>query len=88
MPSIETNSVVRLDDDVDWTGCELVQRVSGKVSGRPIIRGTRILADTIVQDAQLGCTLHETHENYPDLSLSEIQQLVSFAQAARKRRGE
>jgi uncharacterized protein (DUF433 family) len=64
---------------IDWTGCELVERIPGKVSGRPIVRGTRILADTIVQDAELGSPLEEIHENYPDLSLAVIQQLISFA---------
>ena len=75
-----------MGSDVDWTGCELVERVPGKVSGRPIVRGTRILADTIVQDAELGSTLEEIHENYPDLSISAIQRLISFAQDARRQR--
>jgi hypothetical protein len=33
--------------DIDWTSCELVERIPG----------TRILADTIVQDAELGSPL-------------------------------
>ncbi len=73
---------MKADHEIDWTGCNLVERVPGKVSGRPIVRGTRILADTIVQDAQLGSTLDEIHENYPDLSISEIQRLISFAQTS------
>jgi len=52
------------DSYIDWTGCELVERIPGKVSGRPVIRGTRILADTIVQDAELGSPLEEILENY------------------------
>ena len=28
-------------DAIDWTQCELIERVPGKVSGRPIVRGTR-----------------------------------------------
>jgi len=36
-----------MDSYVDWTGCELVERVPGKVSGRPIVRGTRILAGPV-----------------------------------------
>jgi uncharacterized protein (DUF433 family) len=71
------------DSDIDWTGCELVERIPGKVSGRPIVRGTRILADTIVEDAELGSPLEEIHENYPDLSPSAIEQLISFAQSHR-----
>ena len=83
MSSIETSNAASLDDEIDWTGCDLVERVPGKVSGRPIVRGTRILADTIVQDAQLGSPLTEIHENYPDLSISEIQRLISFAHTTR-----
>ena len=33
------------------------ERIPGKVSGRPLVRGTRILAVTIVQDAELGSPL-------------------------------
>ena len=66
---------------IDWTGCELVERIAGKVSGRPIVRGTRILADTIVQDAELGSPLEEIRENYPDLPLATIERLISFAHA-------
>ena len=75
-----------LDSYIDWTGCKLVERVPGKVSGRPVVRGTRILADTIVQDAELGSPLEEIHENYPDLPLTAIQRLVTFARSRSRRR--
>jgi uncharacterized protein (DUF433 family) len=75
-----------LDIYIDWAGCELVERIPGKVSGRPLVRGTRILADTIVQDAELGSPLEEIQENYPDLSLNTIQQLISFARSHRVQR--
>ena len=28
------------DSDIDWLGCELIEVVPGKVSGRSIVRGT------------------------------------------------
>jgi uncharacterized protein (DUF433 family) len=73
--------VANRDSYIDWAGCELVERIPGKVSGRPVVRGTRILADTIVQDAELGSPLEEILENYPDLPLATIQRLISFAYA-------
>jgi uncharacterized protein (DUF433 family) len=73
--------MAKKDSYVDWTGCELVERIPGKVSGRPLVRGTRILADTVVQDAELGSPLEEIHENYPDLPLATIERLLSFARA-------
>ncbi len=72
------------DSYIDWTGCELVERIPGKVSGRPLVRGTRILADTLIQDAELGSPLEEIQENYPDLPLATIQRLISFARAQAK----
>jgi uncharacterized protein (DUF433 family) len=62
-------------------GVRLGRETPGKVSGRPTVRGTRILADTIVQDADLGSPLEEIQENYPDLPLTTIQQLISFARS-------
>ena len=86
MGRLDTGKMASLDSYVDWTGCKLVKRIPGKVSGRPIVRGTRILADTIVQDAELGSPVEEIHENYPDLSITAIQRLITFAQSRRGRR--
>ena len=64
---------------MDWTGCDLVERVPGKVSGQPVIKGTRILADQIVEDAALGSPIEEIAENYPSLSVESIRKLLAFA---------
>ena len=88
MGSRDTGKMESADSYIDWTGCELVERVPGKVSGRLTVRGTRILADTIIQDSELGSPLAENHENYPDLSIAAIKRLISFAQSQRGRRPE
>ena len=67
------------DSYVNWTGCEIVAREGDIMSGQPTIRGTRILADTIVQDFDLGATIHEIHQNFPDLSAATIERLIEFA---------
>ena len=36
--------MANVDNYIVWTDCQLVEQVPGKVSGRPIVRGTRILA--------------------------------------------
>jgi uncharacterized protein (DUF433 family) len=68
---------------IDWTACELIEQVPGKVSGRPIVCGTRILPDAIVDSYDAGDPLDLIHENYPGLSLSQIQRLIEFAHAGR-----
>ena len=83
---MRTHDVASANSYIDWTGCELVERIAGKVSGRPIVRGTRILADTIIHDAELGSPLEEIHENYPDLPLATIERLISFAHARSEQR--
>jgi uncharacterized protein (DUF433 family) len=64
---------------MDWTGCDLVERVPGKVSGRPVVKGTRILADQIVEEAELGSPVEEIAENYPSLTVAKIRKLLAFA---------
>jgi uncharacterized protein (DUF433 family) len=64
---------------MDWRGCELVEIIPDKVSGRPLVKGTRIPADVIVNNFDSGSSLTEIHENYPALSISTIEALISFA---------
>jgi len=64
---------------MDWHDCPLVEQVPGKVSGQPVVKGTRILADTIVEDYDLGCSVEEIQENYPSLPADRIRALIAFA---------
>jgi uncharacterized protein (DUF433 family) len=77
-------SDVHVESDIDWMACELIEKVPGKVSGRPIVRGTRILPDAIVDSYDLGETIDELREGFPSLSLSQIQRLIEFAHAQRE----
>jgi uncharacterized protein (DUF433 family) len=65
--------------EMDWTGCDLVERVPGKVSGQPVVKGTRILADQIVEEDVLGSPFEEIAENYPSLPIEKIRKLLAFA---------
>lgn len=69
--------------DIDWLACELIEQIPGKVSGRPIVRGTRILPDAVVNSYDSGVTIEEIHEDYPGLTISQIHQLVEFAHSMR-----
>ena len=69
--------------EIDWTACELIERIPGKVSGRPIVRGTRILPDAIVDSYDLGESIDELHEGFPALSVEQIKRLIEFAHVQR-----
>jgi uncharacterized protein (DUF433 family) len=73
--------------EIDWTACELIERVPGKVSGRPVVRGTRIMPEAIVGSYELGETIDELREGFPSLSVSQIKRLIEFAQAQRAQAG-
>jgi len=51
-----------------WEGCEAVERVPGKMSGEPVIKGTRVLADTIISNFESGSSLRprrgQTESNF------------------------
>jgi uncharacterized protein (DUF433 family) len=72
-----------IDTVIDWTACELIERIPGKVSGRPIVRGTRILPDAIVNSFDRGETVEELREGFPALSVEQIKRLIAFAHAQR-----
>ena len=69
--------------EIDWTACELIEQVPGKVSGRPIVRGTRILPEAIVDSNDLGESIEELQEGFPALSAAQIKRLIEFAHAQR-----
>lgn len=70
--------------DIDWTQCELIECVPGKVSGRPAVRGTRIMPEAIVGSYDLGETIEELHQGFPTLSVAKIRRLIEFAHAQRE----
>ena len=84
---MEEEDLANVDTDsaIDWTQCELIERVPGKVSGRPVVRGTRIMPDAIVGSYDLGETIAELHEGFPTLSISQIESLIEFAHAQLER---
>jgi uncharacterized protein (DUF433 family) len=73
------------DVEIDWTACELIERVPGKVSGRPVVRGTRIMPDAIANSFELGDSIEEIHEGFPTLSIAQIKRLIDFAGEQRQR---
>ncbi len=70
---------------MDWSGCELVEVIEGKVSGAPLLRGTRIPADAIVENLDAGSTFDEIVEDYPSATPEMIRAIVSYADAHRMR---
>ena len=61
-----------------WEGCSAVEIVPGVVSGAPIIRGSRVQADTVIESYELGETVEEIAYSF-DLDPNDIEELLAFA---------
>jgi uncharacterized protein (DUF433 family) len=66
------------ENTMDWNGCELVEQVPERVGGTPVIKGTRIPADVVLIDEELGRTPEQTHEDFPTLSIETIRKIRDF----------
>jgi uncharacterized protein (DUF433 family) len=69
---------------VDWSGCPIVEVVPGKVSGVPILKGTRVQADSIVENYESGSPVEEISENF-GIPEATIRKLLTFAARQRSR---
>jgi uncharacterized protein (DUF433 family) len=66
---------------MDWSGCELVEVIEGKVSGQPLVVGTRIPADFVIESYDLAGSVDEVLEEFPRLTSDIVLRLVAFARA-------
>jgi uncharacterized protein (DUF433 family) len=64
--------------DMNWDGCAEVERVEGKMSGEPVIKGTRVLAQTIVDNYDSGSSLDEIAGNYPHIPIETIRRVLAY----------
>lgn len=67
---------------MEWAKCNLVERDPDKLGGKPVVRGTRVAVDTILEDFEQGSGVEEIHENFPSVPVDTIQKLIEFANAA------
>jgi uncharacterized protein (DUF433 family) len=64
---------------MEWTDCEEIEVVQGKMGGRPGIKGTRIEPEVILTDEEYGRTPEQTHASFPTLPVDTILKIRAFA---------
>jgi uncharacterized protein (DUF433 family) len=67
---------------MDWSGCDLVEVVPGKVSGVPVIKGTRVPADQVIASLEGGEAVEEIAYNH-DLNPVDILRLQQYRDSHR-----
>jgi len=71
---------------MDWSDCDLVEVVPGKVSGAPLLVGTRIPAEAIAVNYEssrakgmsLDEAIAEVSANYPGAGIHRIKSLLTY----------
>jgi uncharacterized protein (DUF433 family) len=61
-----------------WQDCELVERVPGKMGGMPVIKGTRIPPEAIVENFEGGSDVEEICASYPHVPKDTIRRVLEF----------
>lgn len=68
---------------IDWKLCPDVESIPGKVSGAWVVKGTRIPAQAVVDNAEDGFTAEEiAAEIYQGLPVEPARRVIEFAKRA------
>jgi uncharacterized protein (DUF433 family) len=69
-------------DNIDWSGCPLVESKTDVQSGAPVLRGTRMPVGAIIANFDYGVRVDEIAEQF-EISASQIEAIVAYAQSQR-----
>jgi uncharacterized protein (DUF433 family) len=70
------------EEQIDWPQCPLVEVKSRVQSGAPVLRGTRMPAQAIVDNFSYGLSVDEISEQF-DVPLDCIQAILAYAKSYR-----
>jgi uncharacterized protein (DUF433 family) len=64
---------------IDWSKCDDVESVPGKVSGAWVLKDTRVQAQAVVDNARDGFTAEEIATEIFELPLERVKAVLRFA---------
>jgi uncharacterized protein (DUF433 family) len=73
---------VAANEKVDWSECPLVEVQPGLQSGAPVLRGTRMPADAIVDNFAYGVSVVEIAEQF-EIPPDRIEAILTYAKSHR-----
>jgi len=76
MSSFEDNAFAMLD----WSQCPAVERISGKVSGAWLFKGTRVPVRALFENIEGGATVGEFLEWFPGVTREQVDAVLEHAQ--------
>jgi len=67
------------ENPIDWSQCEDVESVPGRVSGAWVVKDSRVQAQAVVDNARAGCSAEEIATEIFELPLERVKAVLRFA---------
>jgi uncharacterized protein (DUF433 family) len=64
---------------LDWSQCEAVESIPGKLSGAWVFRGTRIPVASVFENFEDGLTIDEIVQMFDGLTREQVRAVLDFA---------
>jgi uncharacterized protein (DUF433 family) len=63
---------------IDWSDCPLVEVDPERLGGVPVVKDTRMQADSVVENYEDGSPVEEIADNF-DIPESTVRELIAYA---------
>jgi uncharacterized protein (DUF433 family) len=70
---------VRTMSILDWSQCDAVESVPGKVSGAWVLKGTRMPVSAIFENIAAGASIDDLMEWFDGLDRDQVKAVIEFA---------
>jgi uncharacterized protein (DUF433 family) len=70
------------EERIDWSQCPLVEMNARVQSGAPVLRGTRMPVDAIVDNFDYGLSTAEISEQF-EVAQDQVQAILTYAKSHR-----
>ena len=65
---------------LDWSECQVVERLPGKVSGAWLFRGTRVPVKALFENLEDGARADEFLEWFPGVTREQVEAVLRHAE--------
>jgi uncharacterized protein (DUF433 family) len=65
--------------NLDWSQCDAVESVPGKVSGAWVLKGTRMPVSAIFENIAGGASIDDVMEWFDGLDREQVKAVIEFA---------
>ncbi len=61
---------------LDWTTCSAVERITGKVGGAWLFKGTRVPVSALFENLEDGATVSDFLEWFPGVTRTQVEAVL------------